>query len=57
MKQTYLIPAAPIEHCHEIKKSKFIARVEYAEDRSAAMTVLVQAKQDYADARHLTVHY
>lgn len=52
MKQPYLIPAAPTEHCHEIKNSKFIARVEHAEHRASAMAVLAQAKQDYPDARH-----
>ena len=52
MKPAYSIPAAPIEHCYEIKNSKFIARVEYVEDRSSAMAVLEQAKHDYPDARH-----
>ena len=52
MKQTYLIPAEPLELCYEIKKSKFIARIGKAADRAEAMALLAQAKQDYPDARH-----
>ena len=51
-RQAYLIPAAPLELCYEIKKSKFIARVAKASDRTEAMAFLEQAKQDYPDARH-----
>ncbi|ROS05057.1 putative YigZ family protein [Sinobacterium caligoides] len=52
MKQPYLIPAAMLEHCYEVKKSKFIARVYHAEDRAAAMAALALAQHDYPDARH-----
>ncbi len=50
--QAYSIPAAPVEHCVEVKRSKFIARIAHAEDRISAMKSLEQAKQDYPDARH-----
>lgn len=52
MTHNYLIPAKAIEHCYEIKKSRFIARVCLAENRQQAMLVLQQAKVDYKDARH-----
>lgn len=52
MKQAYLIPVEPLELCYEVKKSKFIARVAQASNRAEAMAFLVQAKQDYPDARH-----
>jgi len=48
----YAIPAAPAEHHYEIKKSQFISRVAYVQNRAEAMKVLAQAKQDYPDARH-----
>lgn len=52
MKRAYLIPAEPLEFSYEIKKSKFIARVAKAADRTEAMALLAKAKQDYPDARH-----
>ncbi|NRB41241.1 MAG: YigZ family protein [Pseudomonadales bacterium] len=52
MSLLYLIPSTPIEHCHAVKKSKFITRIHHVEDRDAAMLHLNQAKSDYPDARH-----
>jgi uncharacterized YigZ family protein len=52
LKEPYSIPAAPVERCVEIKKSKFIARVAHVSDRPMAMELLAQAKLDYPDARH-----
>lgn len=48
----YLVPDGRTEVCHEIKKSRFIARLSCAKDREQAMLVLAQARQDYPDARH-----
>lgn len=48
----YRIPEGQTEVCHEIKKSRFIARIHFAKDREQAMLALEQAKQDYPDARH-----
>lgn len=48
----YAIPAAPVEHLYQIKKSQFISRVAYAQSRAEALEVLAQAKKDYPDARH-----
>lgn len=52
MSGNYHVPAAAIEHCHEVKKSRFICRIAYAPSRAEAMTLLQQAKCDYPDARH-----
>jgi len=52
LKEPYSIPAAPVEHCFEVKKSKFIARVVHVSGRPMAMESLAQAKLDYPDARH-----
>lgn len=48
----YKIPAEYIEHTYEIKKSEFITRLHYIQDRAQAMEFLQQAKKDYPDARH-----
>lgn len=48
----YRIPDGRTEVCHEIKKSRFIARIHFAKDREQAMQALELAKQDYPDARH-----
>ena len=48
----YLVPDGQTEVCHEIKKSRFIARISCAKDREQAMQALEQAKRDYPDARH-----
>lgn len=50
--ESYSIPAAPVEHCYEVKKSKFITRVAYVTDRPMAMSLLARAKLDHPDARH-----
>jgi len=52
MSQSYYTPDGSTEVLYEIKKSKFIARLCKAIDRTQAMEVLEQAKQDYPDARH-----
>lgn len=52
MSKNYPIPAAPLEVLTEVKKSRFIARAAYITSREQAMAMLVQAKQDYPDARH-----
>jgi uncharacterized YigZ family protein len=48
----YLVPDGQTEVCHEIKKSRFIARIHVATNREQAMQALEQAKRDYPDARH-----
>lgn len=50
--RSYFIPAQACETTYEIKKSRFIARLAYANSREQAMSLLAQAKQDYPDARH-----
>ena len=52
MNPAYAIPTAPVEHCYEIKKSRFIARISHAADRASALATLEQTKRDYPDARH-----
>lgn len=52
MTQPYLIPDKGIQTEYEIKKSRFIARLNYANDRAQAIALLEQAKEDYPDARH-----
>ena len=48
----YLTPIASTETEYQIKKSRFIARLVLAHDRTEAMYALAQAKRDYPDARH-----
>ena len=48
----YSIPAESLEHCYEVKKSRFITQVHYIKSREQAMTLLAQSKQQYPDARH-----
>lgn len=50
--QKYLVPHVFIEHIYEVKKSRFIARIDYASNREQALRILEQAKVDYPDARH-----
>ncbi len=50
--QPYSIPAKSLEHCYEVKKSRFITQVHYIQSRDQAMTLLEQSKQQYPDARH-----
>ncbi len=52
MPPNYPIPAAPLETEHEVKKSRFIVRVQKVEDREQAMAFLEQARVDYPDATH-----
>ena len=49
---SYHVPACEIETELEVKKSRFIARANYAESRESAMAFLDQARKDYPDARH-----
>ncbi|MFT5082104.1 MAG: putative YigZ family protein [Lentisphaeria bacterium] len=49
---SYLVPEATVQVEYEIKKSRFIARAAFAEDRDRALQCVGQAKADYADARH-----
>ena len=51
-KADYKIPSESIEHTYEIKKSEFIARAHYVQNRQQAMDFLAQARKDYPDARH-----
>lgn len=50
--QKYLVPHIPVEQTYEIKKSRFIARIDSASNRQQALRVLEKAKTDYPDARH-----
>ncbi len=52
MASTYPVPSKFCEVCHEIKKSRFIARAVFADTREQAMAELALAKKDYPDARH-----
>lgn len=51
-KQQFNMPAATLEHCLEIKKSRFICRLSPAEDRRQALAIVAAARRDYPDARH-----
>ena len=51
-KKSYKVPENLLENHYEVKRSKFITRVAYAETREQAMTLLDQAVADYPDARH-----
>ena len=48
----YPIPKQAHQIEYEVKKSRFIARADYASTREQAMQQLVLAQQDYPDARH-----
>lgn len=50
--QKYLVPHAPVEQTYEVKKSRFIARIDYANNREKALRILEKSKIDYPDARH-----
>jgi uncharacterized YigZ family protein len=50
--ERYRVARTPVEICYEIKKSRFIARLDRVSDRDQAMQMLALAKQDYPDARH-----
>lgn len=48
----YPVPAGQVEIEYQIKKSRFLARVGYAESREQALELLQQARIAYPDARH-----
>ena len=48
----YPIPKQAQQIEYEVKKSRFIARADYASSREHAMQQLALAQQDYPDARH-----
>lgn len=48
----YLVPRMSIEQTYEVKKSRFIARIDYASNREQALSILDKSKIDYPDARH-----
>ena len=50
--QKYLIPQTSVEQIYEVKKSRFIARIDYASNREQALSILEKSKVDYPDARH-----
>ncbi|PCK09028.1 MAG: YigZ family protein [Alteromonadaceae bacterium] len=50
--KNYFVPAETVFHEYEVKKSRFIACASYAAEREQAMAQLLQAKQQYPDARH-----
>jgi len=52
MPPSYPIPAAPLQTEYEVRKSRFIVRVQNVEDREQAMAFLEQARTDYPDATH-----
>ena len=52
MSSCYPMPAASVETEIEVKKSRFIARAAKVLDRQAALAFVVNAKQDFPDARH-----
>ncbi|MEH6627418.1 MAG: YigZ family protein [Motiliproteus sp.] len=52
MATSFSIPLHRIEVETEIKKSRFIAWADRADDRDQALAVLTQARQHYPDARH-----
>lgn len=52
MSISYPTPGAGVEAEIEVKKSRFIARAAKVLDRQAALAFVVNAKQDFPDARH-----
>ncbi len=52
MSKSYYIPAKLVQVETEVKKSRFIARVDTVKSREQAMNFLGKAKNDYPDARH-----
>ncbi|RME43225.1 MAG: YigZ family protein [Deltaproteobacteria bacterium] len=49
---SYLVPAATVRAEQEIKRSRFIATVGRASDRTAAMELIERVKGEFPDARH-----
>jgi len=52
MSKHYPVPARPLEVVTEVKKSRFIARAERADNREQALAVLERVRAAYPDARH-----
>lgn len=52
MAPSFSTPVERIEVVIEVKKSRFIAWADQANDRNQAMAVLAQARQQYPDAGH-----
>lgn len=48
----YNTPCAAVECVHEVKKSRFIARLAPAESKQQAQALIEQAKRDHPEARH-----
>ena len=46
-----------VEHIIEIKKSKFIAKVYYIDNESAANKIIKKTREEYKDARHVVYAY
>lgn len=52
MKNTYVVPVQALEVVTEVKKSRFIARVEHIKSKEEARAYVEAARKDYPDARH-----
>lgn len=52
MSHNYPVPAGMRETVTEVKKSRFIARVDHVRDRTEAMAFLEQVRNHYPAARH-----
>lgn len=52
MSRYYPVPARPLEVVTEVKKSRFIARAERADNREQALALLARMRAAYPDARH-----
>ena len=48
----FYIPARPIEVVTEVKRSRFISRIDHCQNSDKALEIIAQAKKDYPDARH-----
>ncbi len=49
---SFIVPAEPVQTEIEIKNSRFITIVNFADSRTEAMAILEQARAAYPDARH-----
>ncbi len=49
---SYAVPNNQVEILYEVKKSKFIARAQFASSRDQAMQHLKSVQSEYPDARH-----
>ena len=52
MAADYAIPAAPLELCEEIKKSRFITLIAHAPTVEAAKAWIGEVKRQHPTARH-----